>query len=429
MNDDIQSIVEYHLESKEVPTPQNKPNYDPYTESFLTMLTPPFIPLPDEYFNYRTSAIYKRQHPPFQVSQSDYAIPKRYLDPLLQHKPKYLLFPNNIDDFYTLTLKSDLFDPIRYAKMNVRYAIFMDLQIFLTHKIHRTDNQITFKTTYIKQVEYPDENKTKSRRQKFKFGRYQKKEQTQTFKLEDIKRIIVFKQITKHDLCEIFPTISFNKKDYQYLYHGTGDHSLNYDKYNQYLLSPGFYAPYPLYRNPYLTDRYCLIYEVKKNINCLLDLTRPKIFENVAVAITDKGDQIFYKPDINLTDSLIKKGQYKTWKHQNNTCLTFQGQEKDCKVGGAPRVLCTYYGRLILRLFALKTIRIKYALLESVDYDTDIKLINQIKGINGFFSTDFDYAKAYGGEIYLNQPSKFLELTHYKKSSCFDDAEIRTDFK
>jgi len=256
----------------------------------------------------------------------------------------------------------------------------------------------------------------------------------QVKKIKHIVYISVLKKISDSDLFNVFPKI---KVDYKKLYHSTGlflsgeinsdDSSIRSNVLTSRLSYPTYFlTQFTKHYQKYFKNRQCIVYDVSKTIDLILDLTRSIITynpmiesdyqttesdTNTRICITDDdiefnefidkhpvcdiGDNQHYVGRRKLQEILFKTRKYDAsniWIYEYQECATKKFL-KDDKIEFYKNI---YHHPL------------KYKLKFHIrDYDAYI--LKDI-GYTGFFFTDYIGLWNDGGELMLCEPSNYVNI-------------------
>ena len=310
-------------------------------------------------------------------------------------------------------------------------------------------------------------------------SKWKKNNSILSINIQKIIYISVLKKITEDDLLNVFGTVNYDKNELSYLYHETGL-DINKKKFDSLLSCPTFFSPTPIFYKEnhfYYADKKCLFYKLKKNINKLLDLTynisivnpfnennkdnltiKDKIENNKFFDLNDL-DNFYKNKDLDEINK-ITKDKYK--------CLMIE-EKFDLNNYVKNRWYCDtnknkyYVGRRKLQEILFKTrkylhgdiwipnsdknfnnnIKKNYSneyfknniyhpslkmKCNMFSYNYDAVILSQIKNVTGFFFTDYIDRINTGGELFLCNPSKYIELHKYSLDKCFNKNLVTYNF-
>ena len=369
-------------------------------------------------------------------NEIDLHIPIEYFKPLNLNNPKF-------DIIYLIATAEKLY----IAKINNNNNNNLELQILYTRE-NTNINAEMFKDGVSFELLMP---------------LWEPSDKNKNINKSDIFYISVMKKITKQDLFNCFGKLNFNKTDYKYLYHNTGlakdkpNKKKEYD-INNLLDIATFYYFTPLASNATykMTDRKCLLFEIKQDINNILDLTTSILTNNSFtefIANRDKINKKWTSYDNLDTLNYYKSGQIKKKFSENYKCITDLNNNNNIHGFLKERPYCDiaetqyYSGRRKLQEILFKTrkydiskiwyyrfmrdvykkydVNIPHAIYH--EKDSDIKYTRDFEkyilkklDVNGFFFTDFVDSYQTGGEILLIHPAKFIELKKTSQVACSD---------
>lgn len=255
------------------------------------------------------------------------------------------------------------------------------------------------------------------------------KKDTRKMTLRNVFYINVLKTIKDEDLFNVFPRINL---PFEKLYHNTGlemTHSIA----NEKLEYPTFFYPNMSGYSEYFKNRKCIIYNVIKPMNHILDTTRSIITFNDLIndrktqsmpcAMNKNKDNISldqyikHRPECDVQDQCHYTGRrklqeilFKTRKYDASKIWIYEFRQED-----AMKVLSISENELYNNIY-------HYPLKNEVgikisDYDS---VILRDIDVNGFFSTDYHRVWDKGGEVLLTNPKKFLSIDKFLDKMCFE---------
>jgi hypothetical protein len=258
------------------------------------------------------------------------------------------------------------------------------------------------------------------------------KRDTRVMTLRDIIYINVLKKLNDVDLFNVFPKIDL---PYTKLYHNTGL-TMTQEIAKEKLQYPTFFYPDISGYSEYFKDRKCIIYNVIKPLNQIIDTTRSIITFNPMVNDSKTLDVACSINKKDQMDKLLSLSQYLE-------------QRPDCDINDQ----CHYTGRRKLQEILFKTRKYDASKIWIYEFshqrlsellsinindlynnlyhhplknqigtkisDYDSLILGDI-GISGFFSTDYHRVWDKGGEVMLTDPSVHLEIDRFMDKMCFE---------
>jgi len=444
-----------------------------YFNVYFNNLIKYFMPLPYEYLAYIPIITYRNNVTTFyKKNDIDYLEKPMEYDSIT---PKHMVGVKNID---SVNNEIDIHIPIEYFNLKNHLddyiyliAIKRDNEylLYITEKINLNDNQIT-----LNKIAYERTFKTLNRTHlknsipfQMLFQKWTNSTKTLSVSIDKVIYISVTRKIKDNELFNVFSTMDFNKSKYKYLFHNTPyDVEKSIIQHINENISFFYLTPFgsQSYQETLYKDRKCLIFQVKKDINNLLDLTESIItnnpFTSASKIKTEHHEKKLwtYYDHAKIMDYYDNEVLDETFDY-NNKCITIKDPHKMikerpyCDVGTKKH----YVGRRKLYEIMLKTRKYASPFIYVTSYleptyqengynykdyindalylhpfiikaNTDAYLYDaimlQILGYRGFYFTDFDRAIEYGGEIMLVEPKNYLKLDKYSNKLC----HVKTDF-
>lgn len=287
-------------------------------------------------------------------------------------------------------------------------------------------------------------------------------EDNRTIDLENVIYLSAYKKINNDDLFKVFGKCNFDTSEYKNLYHYTGL-DLPDKEFSDLLQDPAFFALTPFFSlEGFFDDRKCLSYNIKKNIDNILDLTISIVTHNPLIKTDiklndDRNKKIWTYFDNNKLDYYYKNKCIPSNFNENNKCLTIKNMNIDKFIDSRPYCDINnrlyYAGRRRLQEILYKTRKYDASKIWVYDFhfdkykkvgvqvdgsiycsnyhhsnkkdpricvaNNDTLLLLQM-GINGFFSTDYEAGYRTGGELLLTKPSEYVNLNKISNSGCSD---------
>lgn len=263
------------------------------------------------------------------------------------------------------------------------------------------------------------------------------KKDTRESVLRNVMYICVLKKINTNDLFNVFPEINLS---YKKLYHNTGL-AMTENIANEKLEHPTFFYPNMSGYSEYFKNRKCIIYNVIKPMDRMIDTTRSivtsnpftntdKTSINAPCSIDNNKDDltlnqyIEQRPECDIQDQCHYTGRrklqeilFKTRKYDASKIWIYEfKQEQAMKILGIneDQLYMNIYHHQLKNLIGIKI------------SDYDAMILGDI-GINGFFSTDYHRVWDKGGEVLLTNPAKFLTIDKFLDKMCFEVDGVMSD--
>lgn len=443
-----------------------------YFNVYFNNLIKYFMPLPYEYLEYIPILTYRNNVKTFyKKNDIDYLEKPLDYDSIT---PKHMVGVKNIDSVQN---EIDIHIPIEYFNLinhqkDYVYLIAIkqenDYLLCITENLQLNDKTITNKVLY--QRNFKTLNSTHIKNSvalQMLFERWLTGNKQLDIPLNKIIYISVMRKIKDHELFNVFSSMDFKKSKYKYLFHNT-PYDVEKPIIQHINENISFFYLTPLgsqaYQETLYKDRKCLIFQIKKDIDNLIDLTETIITNNPFTNVS-KIKSNHYKKKLwtyydheKIMDYYDNEPLEQTFDY-NNKCVTTEDINKMiterpyCDVGTKKQ----YVGRRKLYEITFKTRKYVPPTIYATAYlektyqeynfnyqeyvndklylhpfiikaNTDAYLYDaimlKILGYHGFYFTDFDRAIQYGGEIMLVEPKKYLKLYKYSNQLC----HIKTDF-
>lgn len=433
-----------------------------YFNVYFNNLIKYFLPLPHNLLSYIPFLTYRNINKFYKKNNDD------LIDVMTTDLSRFV----GIKNVNAIKNEMDMHIPIQYFNNNLTDVVYLvaygssSYTLLIANDMKIKNNEAIIKNIqYTRTINNLNPNKNPDLPFQLLFPKWEKTIEEITISQDNIKYISVMRKIKKNELFNVFEPMTLSKKSNSYLFHNTEYPIISHNT-NHILNNPSFFYSIPqaseAYQQTYFKERKCMIFEIEKDIDNLIDLTLSistnnpfndfgKIRENHRVQEIWKS---FNLP--NILDYYDAK-QLTTVYNENYKCVTVNDkQDIDNFVKSRP--YCDighkklYVGRRKLYEILLKTRNYdppsvwpmtylktiyKKANVNVPDNSYDDPLYNSALkiqssspgylydtillkelGYNGFFFTDFQAAYAYGGEVLLTTPKHFIKPLKYSHTTC-----------
>jgi len=439
-----------------------------YYQVYFNNLIKYFLPLPYDVMLYSPFITFRSNVKSFYKKNNiDYLDKITNIDTV---KRRRIVQPKNVDilkDEIDIHIPLDYFNPSKFSKCLFLIGCKNDNKIilYIANKCDKINDKIEI--NYIYQRVYKEYNfKLFFNGMSFEYisNKWDQVNAEIKMNIKNVFYISVMRKINKIDLYNFFYPINFKKEHYKYLFHNTKFESISDEAKNYFKERPTFLSTTPILEiTEYFTDRNCIIFKLKNDINNLLDLTidlysRNKFNTKInEIYKKHKASKIWeYYDNTQIMQYYKNKNNMSRNVNKNNRCITIKNintkqfiQERPyCDINNK----IFYTGRRKLQEILFKTrkyssadiwiykLRWKiykeyghivkddeyyddtYYSMKYKDWNIDIGNFDVMLlldlDVTGFFSTDYDAAIHSGGEVLLFYPGKYIEVDEFKKGNC-----------